>query len=202
MAGMRDDFKHLQAALVIAALLLAIGGGTVAAMFKWTERAKQDNVQAQLAKTEAEGRLARATEEEKEIRLNILQYRALAEKGVIGDENRLDWIERLAAIKTARRLFDIHYEISEQQRLDNSATGAEIMVSKMNLTVPLLHEDDLLNLLGDMRAAPRGYFQVKKCNIARGAPVDRRVLAPTLSASCELDFYTIRERPAGKAAGS
>jgi hypothetical protein len=39
---------------------------------------KQDNAQAQLALSEAGGRLARATEEEKEIRLNILQYRALA----------------------------------------------------------------------------------------------------------------------------
>lgn len=202
MAGLRDDLSHLQVPLVIAALLLAVGGGTVAAMFKWTDRAKQNNVQAHQTLDEAAGRLARATEEEKEIRLNILQYRSLAGKGIIGEESRLDWIERLAEIKAARKLFDIHYDISEQQRLDNAASGAEIMVSKMTLTLPLLHEEDLFNLLDDLRATPRGYFQVKSCSIARGMPTEHHALAPTLSANCELDFYTIRERQTAKVAGS
>jgi hypothetical protein len=202
MAMAREDFKHLQVPLAIAAILLALGGGAVAGMFKWTEYAKQSNAQAQAAQSDAAGRLARATEEEKEIRLNILQYRALAAKGIIGEERRLDWIERLAAIKTSRKLFDIRYEISEQQRLDTgTAGGADILVSKMHINLPLLHEQDLLNLLADLRAAPRGYFQVKSCSMVRGAPPDKRVLAPTMAANCELDFYTSRERPGAKVAG-
>jgi hypothetical protein len=202
MASMRDDFRHLQVPLTIAALLLAIGGGTVAAMFKWTDRVKQDNLQVIQQRNDAEGRLARAEQEEREIRLNILQYRALADRGIIGEEQRLDWIERLATIKTARKLYDIHYEISEQHRLDSTPGGADIMVSKMEISLPLLHEEDLFNLLTDLRAAPHGYFQVKSCNMARGQATDRKVLTPTLSASCQLDFYTIHEHVAAKVAGS
>jgi hypothetical protein len=205
MAALREDFRHLQVPLAIAVVLLAIGGGTVAAMFKWTEHMKQDNAQAQLALSEAAGRLARATEEEKEIRLNILQYRALTERGIIGEdeEQRLDLQERLNAIRIARKLFDFHVEIAEQRKLDSTASGAEIMVTKMTLNMPLLHEDDLFNLLSDLRAAPRGYFQVKSCNIVRATvPSDRRVLAPTLTANCALDFFTIHERPDTRVSGS
>jgi hypothetical protein len=111
--------------------------------------------------------------------------------------------ERLNAIRIARKLFDFHVEISEQRKLDNTASGAEIMVTKTALSMPLLHEDDLFNLLGDLRAAPRGYFQVKSCNITRSAvPVDRHLLAPTLNANCELDFFTIREHADARVAGS
>jgi hypothetical protein len=205
MATLREDLRLLQVPLATAALLLAIGGGTVAAMFKWTEHVKQENTQAQLALAEAAGRLARATEEEKEIRLNILQYRALAERGVIGEdeEQRLDLQERLNAIRIARKLFDFRVELSEQRKLDSTVSGPEIMVTKMALTMPLLHEEDLFNLLDDLRAAPRGYFQVKSCDITRStAPVDRHLLAPALNAKCELDFFTIRERPDAKVAGS
>lgn len=203
MAATSEDFEHLRVPLIIAAVLVAIGGGTVAAMYKWTERAKYDNVAAQMGRTDSGGRLERATEEEKEIRLNILQYRTLAEKGIIGDESRLDWIERLAAIKASRKLFDIHYEISEQKPAENSTSGAEIMMSKMVITLPLLHEEDLFNLLGDLRATPRGYFQVRRCSLTRAtAPTDRKTLAPMLNANCELDFYTIREHSLAKVAGS
>lgn len=199
----RDDFKHLQVPLAIAAVAIVLGGGLAAASVKWTERARQEQAQAQAARIETSGKLARAREEEQEIKHNLLQYRALAEQGVVGEENRLDWIERIAAIKLARKLYDIHYEIAEQQRLDNTATsGPDIMISKMNLTLPLLHEDDLFHLLGDLRAGSRGYFQVKSCQLTREAPVDRKVLAPQLGAACELDFYTIRERAPTRVAGS
>jgi hypothetical protein len=202
MAVTRDDFKHLQVPLIVAVVLVAVGAATVAAMYKWTERVRLQNVSAQTARNDAGGRLARATEEEREISLNILQYRRLADRGIIGEERRLDWIERLATIKTSRRLFDIRYEIAPQRPLDSTATsGPAVMMSKMDITLPLLHEADLFNLLDDLRATPRGYFQVKKCSISRSAAVDRKLLAPTLSAGCELDFFTIREPEAAKVAG-
>jgi hypothetical protein len=204
MAATRDDFKHLQVPLLVAVVLVVLGAATVAAMYKWTERARLQNVNAQMLRNDAGGRLARATEEEREIKLNILQYRRLAERGIIGEEHRLDWIERLATIKTSRRLFDIHYDIAQQRKLDSAATnGPAVMVSKMDISMPLLHEGDLFNLIDDLRATPRGYFQVKKCSIRRSisAPTDRKVLAPMLSAGCELDFFTIREPEQAKVAG-
>jgi hypothetical protein len=203
MATSRDDFKHLQVPLAIGAILIAAGAAAVGGSYKWTELTKREFVQVQAARSEAQSHLAKAQEEEQEIKRNLLQYRQLASQGVVGDENRLDWIERLAQIKSSRKLYDIRYEISEQQKAGYTGlAGPDIMVSKMALNLPLLHEEDLFNLLGDLRAGTRGYFQVKSCSLVRTASqVDRRVLLPMLNGNCELDFYTIRESPA-KPAGA
>jgi hypothetical protein len=203
MASIRDDLKYLRFPLAAALVLATVGIGGAAAMQKWSEQATLGQAQAEAARNEAQGRLARANEEEHEIKLNMQQYRTLASQGIVGEENRLDWIERIAAIKAARKLYDIRYEISEQKKDENSPpSGPEIMVSRMLLTLPLLHEEDLFHLLADLRAANRGYFLVKGCTISRVLnAIDRRILAPTLDASCLLDFYTIRERAAPKPAG-
>lgn len=204
MSTYRDDLKHLQTPLIIAGLLLAAGAAGVLGMLKWTEQARLENVRIIATRNEAQGRLSRAREEEQEIKLNLQQYRQLAAKGIVGEENRLDWIERIAIIKSERRLFDIRYDIAEQKKVDASSTsGPEIMVSKMGVVLPLLHEDDLFNLLDDLRKGQGGYFQIKKCTISRNAtPLDRRVVRPTLDASCEIEFYTIRERATTPPAGT
>jgi len=202
MSTARDDIKYLRVPLIIAALLVAIDGGVVWGMLKWTEQTQREQAQAQSELRDVQGKLARAREEEQEINRNLVRYRALLDKGIIGEENRLDWIERINAIRIAHKLYDIRSEMSEQARLDNSPIGPDIMVSRMKISLPMLHEDDLFQLLADLRASSRGYFQVKKCNLLRGAPADRRVLAPTMDAICELDFYTVRQRAADKVAGS
>jgi hypothetical protein len=200
--AMGEDLKRLRLPLVIAVVLIAISAGVVMAVQKWTEQARREQAEAQAALAESRGRLARAREEESEIKRSLQQYRELVARGIVGDENRLEWIERINAIRLAHKLYDIRAEISEQKKLDNPAVGPDIMVSRMDISMPLLHEDDLFKLLTDLRASSRGYFQVKTCNLDRGPPVDRRALAPTLTATCELDFYTIRERVAAKVAGS
>ena len=203
MASNRDDFKHLQVPLAIAALLIATGVAAVAGAYKWTEQSKRESVQVEATRNEAQNHLARAREEEQEIKHSLLQYRKLASEGIVGEENRLEWIERIAKIKSARKLYDIKYDISEQHKMDfPGPSGPDIMVSKMTLRLPLLHEDDLLNLLGDMRSGNRGYFQVKSCSLVRSnSQIDRRVLLPMQEGTCNLEFYTIRER-AAKPAGA
>ena len=42
----------------------------------------------------------------------------LLDRGVIGDERRLDWVDRIGEIKTARKLFDVRYSIDVQRAVD------------------------------------------------------------------------------------
>jgi hypothetical protein len=46
------------------------------------------------------------------------RFQALKERGYIGPEKRLDWIETIARIKTARRIFKLDYEFAPQRPLD------------------------------------------------------------------------------------
>jgi len=152
-------------------------------------------------RSEVQSKLARATEEEREILENVHQYNALVARGIIGEEKRLDWIDDIAAIKNARQLFNIRYDIDAQRALDYpgfaAGSGVDFMVSRMKIDMQLLHEEDLLNFIDDLAKRGKSYLSVRSCNVLR---LDRAaagtLLSPRLRAECTLDLITIRNKPA------
>ena len=147
-------------------------------------------------------RLSRATEEEQEIHQKIARYQEIARRGLIGREERLAWVEEIARIKAARKLFDIEYEILPQKPVDTvllpdgAAAGShEFMGSNMRLQMRLLHEEDLLGLLGDLSSRSQALLHVRHCAIDRLATGGtERPDAAQLRADCSLEWITIRER--------
>ena len=71
----------------------------------------------------------------------------------------------------------------------------ELLASKMTLDLALLHEEDLLRFLDDLRRAVSAYVLVRSCTIDRslGVAPDRGA-APRLRARCDVDFVTIRDK--------
>jgi hypothetical protein len=122
---------------------------------------------------------------------------------VVGEERRLDWVDRINAIKAARKLADVKYGIGPQRPAEypGIAGGGEVefLASPMNLELGLLHEEDLFRFIGDLRSALSALVVVKACNIERTAEAGKaRGLAPRLRAVCELDLVTIRDKRASK----
>ena len=118
----------------------------------------------------------------------IKRYQDLVARGIIGQEERLDWVEQIARIKAARRLLDVQYEIQPQAPIGDAALpgGAaagpyEIMASTMNLHMQLLHEDDLLGFLDDLRQNVHAQLLVRECRIARGAGSTSRAASAQLA---------------------
>lgn len=151
---------------------------------------------------EVQGRIARAKEEEQDIRDRIARYQRLREQGVIGLEERLDWVEQIARIRNARRLIDVQYEIAPQKPIEDAALpgGAvagnhEFMASTMTLRMQLLHENDLLGFLDDLRHAVHAHLLVRECSMERAAGLTgERGLPVQLIGECTIDWVTIRER--------
>jgi len=168
-------------------------------LFRSKTRAEQKS--AATERENAQNRLARATDEEREIREKLVDYRKLRDRGVIGDEQRLEWVERIAEIKARRKLFDVKYAIDPQRAADYpgiaGAGDVEFMVSPMNVDLALLHEEDLFRFLEDLRGALSSHVLVRKCTMQRferGGP--ERGIAPRLRAECAIDLVTIRDRSA------
>jgi hypothetical protein len=119
----------------------------------------------------AQDKLARATDEEREIRDRLVDYRKLLARGVIGDEQRLDWVERIGEIKTARKLFDVRYSIDAQRAVDYPGVAGggdvEFLASSMKLDMSLLHEEDLFRCLVDRRGALGAHVVVRSCSLQR-----------------------------------
>ncbi|MFY9329382.1 MAG: hypothetical protein WAO76_15405 [Georgfuchsia sp.] len=196
----KKDWQKLQLSIVLLVLLTAVG---IAIAF-YSEKTFDDATKLQLralgAKNAAHGKLARVNEEAEVLRDKITTYQTLQSQGIIGQEHRLDWIEKIRTIKEARKLINLNYELGPQKPIDadvvkSSGNAFDIMASPMKLQMSLLHEDDLLGLLSDLRNSIEGYIRVNHCDIERtSATPSSSGPAPQLHAECDIDWITVREK--------
>lgn len=194
----RDDLKRLRVPLALAVLLSALGAACVAASGYYLDAAKSAREASRLARVGIQERMAKVSEEEREIRENLVHYEQMRRHGMLGEQNRIDWIESIARIKNARKLFEIRYNIEAQRSADYPGVvaigAADFVVSKMKLNMLLLHEGDLLNFLADLQASGKGHVSVRRCSVTRierGAP-SATALQPRLRAECLVDLVSVR----------
>ncbi|MEW6165327.1 MAG: hypothetical protein AB1642_09725 [Pseudomonadota bacterium] len=182
-------------AVLLLALLLAAAAGGGAQYFR--QQAEAGHKQAQAAQADTRARLARANDDEREIRERIVRYQELIDQGRSQPERRLEWVETLNRIKAERRLLGLDYEITPQRPLDEKAVvsgGFSFLTSPMKLEMPLLHENDLLGLLADLQAQVQAIISPRRCLIERVAAPPTQSPAAFLKASCEIDWITLQEK--------
>lgn len=198
----RDDLKRLRIPIVFAVLFILLGVGCLGAAEHLLSQARRARDTAKENRAEAQKRVERASDEEREIRSDLAKYAKMAERGMVAGESRLDMIDAIAKIKNDRRMFEIRYSIEAQKRLDYPgiapAGNLDFANSRMKLEMLLLHEGDLINFLHDLTAMRSSYVSVQRCQTVR---VDRNVQAtsvqPRLRSECQIDLIVLREsRPA------
>ena len=197
----REDFRRLRLSMAVAAVLAALGAAAIVAAEAQLSQEKKLGEAAMTERKAAEERVSKVSVEEREIRENLVHYQKLVERGMIGPERRLDLIDAITRIKTARRLYEIRYQIDAQGPLDYPGVNAKgsnaFMVSRMNLNMQLLHEEDLVNFLADLNAVGKSYVSVRSCSVTRNPPGQpSRTLTPRLRAACVVDLITLRETKA------
>ena len=202
----RDDLKRLRGPLALALVMAAVGAYALIASQSYLDQAKRTRDATRASRVAAQERVLRVSEEERDIRENLVDFERMREHGMVGEQNRIEWIEAISKIKNGRKLFEIRYKIDPQRVLDYPgivASGtADLVVSRMRLEMLLLHEEDLLNFLGDLREARKAYVSVRQCQVTRieRTPVaTATALRPRLRADCQLDLISIRGlRPSEK----
>mgnify|MGYP003590685695 CR=1 FL=1 len=187
------DLPKLRNAALLALAMLAAGAGSA-----YLARTAADEAQREFATTRAErndidGRLKRVRSEEQEIKRKSALFAELQARGVIGDERRLEWAEQLRAIRERRRLPALDFEIAPQALLEAEPGGYSFQSSSMKLSARLLHEEDLLRLLADLRQDARALVLPRACSLARlprGTP--ETTATAHLQAECQIDWVTLR----------
>jgi hypothetical protein len=202
--SLREDLTRQRRALLLALAMIVAGLGAAGLSYLFREEALDGERQAQVARDGFQARLARIAQEEKEIQAGDALFRRFAERGILGEEKRMDWIESIARIQAQRRLYDIRWEISPQRPLEAEfaprGTGElEFMASTLHLEIALLHEEDLLRFLSDLRDSLPAYVRIRQCSLARqsqagASPLERN--APQLQAECQMDLITLKARGA------
>jgi hypothetical protein len=194
------ELKRLLLPLLAAVAMIATGAALI-----WTAERSLLAAERRLASADAAykqdaERLARIAEEEREIKQNLDLYQQLKGLNVLGEERRLEWADAIARIRAQRELLDLRYRV-ERQKLLLSAPGkpanVDFYASTMKVDLALLHEEDLLRFIADLRASGNAYYSVKKCALERtGQAPTGTSIAPRLRGECEIDLITIIDRAA------
>lgn len=192
---MKNDFPLIRKAFIIlvASLLssAALVGAGKAILIK-----QQDGMnQAQAQRSDALSKRRQAENDKQEIHDYQPKFVILRERGFVGKERRLDWMENIKHIRESRKLLPITYEISAQQVFqadpEISLGSLELRGSKIQLKMYLLHEGDLLNFLDDLKH--KGFYTVQECTVKRAGGMPENLQSPRLTSECTLYWLTLGE---------
>ena len=132
------------------------------------------------------------------------QYRNLYSEykatGLVGDERRLSWIESLEATNEVLRLPTLGYSLKPQEKFQRPGfklqRGVSVMASPMELTIGMLHEEDLFALLEGLHLSIRNLFTVDSCSIIRQGAIGRSLdtKRANLQSRCTIHWVTINAK--------
>ncbi len=129
------------------------------------------------------------------------QYRNLyggyKASGMIGKERRLSWIESLKTTNETLRLPSLTYNLNPQEEFKRPGfkllRGVSVQSSAMDLSMGLLHEEDLFALVRGLRRSIKNLFTVDHCRISRNSNISSSLdlQKPNFDSRCTIRWITI-----------
>jgi hypothetical protein len=180
----------LAVVLIAALVLVRYADGLVA-------QAKSARAAQEQALSDARLKYSNAGAEKDVISRYLGTYRALQELGFVGGEQRINWVDSLRKANREAGMFGVEYQVAQQAPypLANEVGGGSLPMkhSVMRLTVPLLHEGDLMRFFRLLAAQRAGVFTLNACQLRRNSGGDPSTLQPRLGAECEVSWITVNE---------
>jgi hypothetical protein len=135
-------------------------------------------------------------DEERIIRDEYPTFAMLYQRGIVGQERRLSWVEALHNGATSVGLPRLDYKLDAQVEFAPQFvfnTGPfKASVSDMHLTLDLLHEGDLTGLINYLDEHAPGLYSVEQCSLTRSSTLSKpSSMASNLRAECLLRWYTL-----------
>lgn len=196
MALARKDLASMKlpGAVLLSALVVAIFLVDMSSAMR--DRAAQQLSAHGNALREAQQRYHFAGEEVELIRRYLPEYRRLQERGFVGPEQRVNWIEGLRVANQRAGLFGVKYQVSAQAPFPHvsqaNPMSRQLRHSQMRLSLGLMHEGELMRLFRELEAQKSGVFALTGCSLDRGTrsgnPQPREA---NLDAECDISWLTI-----------
>jgi hypothetical protein len=191
-----NDIPALGRPLLTVLGVLALCAGGLYYTNQLVKRARNDLSAAEGQLAEARKRVQQSGEERDMIGRYVQPYTTLVERGVVGEEQRLSWVDALREANNQTKLYGVEYEVGAQQpyafTTEVQAAGLPVQQSLMKLRFGILYEDDLLAFFRALQAQSVGSFSINQCVLKRvSREPGRPSNTPTLQAECELAWITI-----------
>lgn len=190
---MRRSVLAVCASTLVSAVIL-YGSG------EYSESAQNNLSNAKTMLNDARNRLATALQDQENMAIYAGEYGVLTEQKIIGDDQRLDWMEGLEKIRLKNLVAGFRYQIAPQKNYASQPSidsgNFDIRYSEMKLQFDLLHEAQLLNFFEALRTDIKGWYQLEGCTIQRtGADnEDEQSAATLLKAECSGGWITLENR--------
>ena len=125
------------------------------------------------------------------------RYHDLEQRGFIGEEPRLLWIESLRNSGQSRRLYSLKYNLQQQQaiKLDGGPVTShyQLYASTMELHLDLAHEGRLVTFFDSLRAERPAVFRLQACTLIPRLNEGQVAFdKANISADCDLVWFTAR----------
>ena len=167
---------------------------------------------------DARRRLIAAKEDRENMSIYADEYGALIKRKIVGEDQRLDWMEGMEGLRQMNLVTDFRYNIAPQTNYAPQPqfdTGSyDIHYSETKLQFDLLHEGQLVDFFTTLRSKLTGWYQLEGCAIqrsvkgeevradapARGTPTGSPLLrsdpsaATQLKAECTGGWVTLKSR--------
>ena len=184
---MRWSTLAVCASALISAIMLYSSG-------EYAQHTQKDQRNAQSQLNDARNKLTAAHDDQKNMAAYTDKYATLLDSRIIGDEQRLDWMEGLGKIREQNLVSDFRYTIAPQKiyaaKPPIDSSNFDIHYSEMKLQFELLHEAQLLDFFAALRGQIKGWYQLEGCTMRRGGNED----AAQLTAECSGGWITLKNR--------
>ncbi len=140
-----------------------------------------------------------AAEDVKQIDVYYPRFKSYKVQGIVGEEDRVTWVENLARQARERHVISLTYSVAPPEILVwktfGKMNGADVYGSAMKVEAGLLHEEELMDLLAGLRAESKGLFSIQECMIDRKGKegqLNHSGDVANFTGICQLMWYTIK----------
>ena len=192
------DSQVLKRPLIVLALVVLVGTALVwtSVYYKGKRVAALQKARAELGMAQDDYRLA--VEADGILQTSHQRYSQLQQRGFVGDEPRLLWVELLRNTGGKHHLYNLQYSLHQRRAAQleglESTEHYQLYASTMQLQLELAHEVDLLRYLADLDRQHPAVYQVRGCKLkplfeGEGVAFDKANVA----ASCDLLWFTVKD---------
>ena len=200
----KSDFPILKWSLMACTLSFIISGTAIWLSEEYEDSSLKDRQTAQQHLNDAKKILADARSDLDNMSTYASEYNSLEEFKIIGNEQRLDWMEDLAKLRQKQLVVDFKYTIAPQVTYTPKPAldlgNYDLKLSGLNLQVELLHEMQLIKFFEALRTNIKGWFIIDHCSLERLAnnnPTDVssvQNLKSHLKAECAGGWMTMKKK--------
>jgi hypothetical protein len=197
----KSDFPLMRQSILAIFSSITISAIVLYSSSQYIEKTQRDLHFAQDTLRDAHNRLTAALEDQKNMAIYSDEYGTLIKNKIIGEDQRLDWMEGMEKLHSENLVTDFRYSIAPQKKyvspLPIDSGNFDINYSEMKLQLDLLHEGQLLKFFDALRSQIKGQYQLEGCTMQRVADENTATETSThVKAECNGGWITLKNRNA------